>query len=344
MRPTFSIIFFTVMSGAGYGLWLLISLAILFLWPQYQPGIDQDGGEWRMLLWPDLMWWGIASGFILVSAGLISSLGHLGKPGRAWRAFSQWRSSWLSREGVASILTYVPVGLLAVCWIRDVIRFRTATPDFSPWLTDSTLYACSLWLLVGALVTMYCTANIYACLKPVRAWHNRYVSTGYLLLGIYSGSLWVWALTTLSNGVGADLPILLFLLTLLAIAAAMLKLLYWRFLDRAAEMDAGDATGLKSMGAVRSFEQPHTEENYLTHEMGFRLARKHARKLRTICLFAGFGVPAVLALMSWLVPSLNSPAAWIALLGGMAGVFVERWLFFAEARHTVMLYYGARNG
>ena len=28
-------------------------------------------------------------------------------------------------------------------------------------------------------------------------------------------------------------------------------------------------------------------------------------------------------------------------LAASAGVLVERWLFFAEARHTVMLYYGA---
>ena len=40
---------------------------------------------------------------LLVSAGLLSSVGHLGKPLRAWRAFSQWRSSWLSREGVAAL-------------------------------------------------------------------------------------------------------------------------------------------------------------------------------------------------------------------------------------------------
>jgi hypothetical protein len=48
----------------------------------------------------------------LVSLGLLSSTFHLGHPERAWRAFSQWRSSWLSREGVAAVATYLPAGLL----------------------------------------------------------------------------------------------------------------------------------------------------------------------------------------------------------------------------------------
>ncbi len=35
-------------------------------------------------------------------------------------------------------------------------------------------------------------------------------------------------------------------------------------------------------------------------------------------------------------------ATVLAALPASAGVLVERWLFFAEARHSVMLYYGAR--
>jgi DMSO reductase anchor subunit len=31
----------------------------------------------------------------------------------------------------------------------------------------------------------------------------------------------------------------------------------------------------------------------------------------------------------------------MAALLMMGGLVVERWLFFAEAKHTVMLYYGA---
>ncbi len=94
---------------------------------------------------------------------------------------------------------------------------------------------------------------------------------------------------------------------------------------------------------MRLFEAPHTEENYLLKEMGFRIARKHAAKLRRIAIGLGF----VAALRC-------SPLANLAFAGVIAagiaaarlssaplGVLVERWLFFAEAKHTVTLYYGS---
>jgi DMSO reductase anchor subunit len=39
-----------------------------------------------------------------------------------------------------------------------------------------------------------------------------------------------------------------------------------------------------------------------------------------------------------LAPTALALAAVVLL--HMAGVFVERWLFFAEAKHSVTLYYG----
>ena len=121
---------------------------------------------------------------------------------------------------------------------------------------------------------------------------------------------------------------------------ALLKHFYWRDIDLAPQIDSGRATGLDTLGTVRSFEQPHTEENYLTHEMGFVLARKHAAKLRAIALSAGFIAPALLALLALVAPVTRLAAIWLALFLGLAGIFVERWLFFAEARHTVIAYYG----
>ena len=61
----------------------------------------------------------------------------------------------------------------------------------------------------------------------------------------------------------------------MAALGLLLKILYWRDIDRMPPVSAGAATGLETLGTVRSFEQPHTEENYLTREMGFVLARKH---------------------------------------------------------------------
>jgi len=89
------------------------------------------------------------------------------------------------------------------------------------------------------------------------------------------------------------------------------------------------------MGAVRPLMPPHTEENYLQHEMGFVVARKHATTLRRIAVLMGGVVPVVLLF----VAPASAAALMLALLAHVAGMFVERWLFFAEAKHVVTLYY-----
>src|SRR5205814_9326671 len=102
MHPALSIVFFTTASGAGFALLLLLGLAV------------------PLGLLPANGWFGfvaLATAFILAAAGLVSSVFHLGRPERAWRAFSQWRSSWLSREGVMSVLTFVPAAIFVIGWV-----------------------------------------------------------------------------------------------------------------------------------------------------------------------------------------------------------------------------------
>jgi DMSO reductase anchor subunit len=87
------------------------------------------------------------------------------------------------------------------------------------------------------------------------------------------------------------------------------------------------------------FERPHTEDNYLTREMGYVLARKHARKLRLLALTMFAAAPLVLALLALAVPALSGAAMALAALCVLTGAVVERWLFFAQAKHVVTLYY-----
>ena len=310
MHPSFSVIFFTTLSGAGYGLLALLGL----LAPLGAVPLDQGFALAAL---------GLAFGAI--TAGLLSSMLHLGHRRRAWRAFSQWRSSWLSREGVASVLTYVPAGLFAIAWVF----FGTVSP-----LLGGLSAA-------GAALTVYCTGMIYRSLKPVPRWHNPWVVPNYLVLGAMSGSLWLACLAHCFAWRPA-----LSALALGAIAvAAVLKLAYWHSIDSAQPVSsAGSATGLGRLGDVRLFEAPHTSENYLLKEMGFQIARKHAAKLRRIAIALGFCLPALLVLIALLVGgALAAVLLFAAAALAMLGIFVERWLFFAEARHAVMLYYGAAD-
>ena len=345
MRPTFSIICFTVLSGLGYGAWFLQGLG----WalgplciPRASTAVGLADSSCTVLFTTPP---GTLLAFLLVTAGLLCSLGHLGQPQRAWRALSQWRSSWLSREGVMALVTFVPATLLVARLIASTVIAMRMPPEGTPmpfWLSDFSIAAhlSGFALAIGSLLTVFCTANIYASLKPVRAWRDRHVVPIYLLLGLYGGGLLLSASTTLDGMMWRrDRQILLLGTIVLAIAGAWLKRRYWRSIDAQPAPSAGHATGLESLGTVRSFEQPHTEENYLTHEMGFVLARKHADKLRRIVLIAAFALPALLAALGLALPAIQPFAAWLALASGLVGLFVERWLFFAEAKHTVMAYY-----
>ncbi|HEX5123278.1 MAG TPA: DmsC/YnfH family molybdoenzyme membrane anchor subunit [Rhodanobacteraceae bacterium] len=327
MRPTFSIICFTVLSGAGYGVWFVLGCGLVFFWPTCT-----TAAPFVACTYPVVGTYLFVVGFGLVTSGLICSLGHLGKPLRAWRALSQWRSSWLSREGVAALLTYVPAIAIPLVLLTQASQ--------SP---DAVLRPIGAVLGLMCVVTVYCTAHIYSSLKPIRAWHNRYVTPAYLLIALHAGLLWMWALSMLSRVPAArvrEIDTTLIALALTSFSLVALKLFYWRSIDAAPRTGPGHATGLESLGDVRTFEAPNTEENYLTHEMGFVLARKLAQQLRTISLVFAFAGPGVLALLALASPSLRIFAAFAALVGGMLGLFVERWLFFAEARHTVIAFYG----
>lgn len=319
MHPALSVIFFTVVSGSGYGLLFLLGLGLAI-----DPQII-DHNEALIVL---------ATGMLFAAAGLSASLLHLGQPQRAWRALSQWRSSWLSREGVASLIGFAPLFALGWCLWRGS--------------DTSTLRGLGATIAALAIVTVCCTAKIYTSLKTIHAWHNAYVLPGYLLFGLLGGAVWLWLLHALIGGAAGTLPWrgLPCLVVLSALACWLLKRAYWRFIDVTQHpATAESATGLGRFGEVRSLEAPHTEENYLTREMGFALARKHARRLRVTCLILIGPVPVSLAFaalitsMQW--PALVPVCTIAAALGVTAGTFVERWLFFAEARHVVMLYYGA---
>ena len=313
MHPAFSVIFFTVVSGCGYGLLFLLGLQLAIA-PRAMTGN-------QVLI-------DVAVGAAFAAAGLISSMLHLGQPWRAWRAFSQWRSSWLSREGVAAVASFVPMAALLIAAAGGA-----AAAVRSAW---------GLMLAACAVVTVFCTAKIYTTLKTIPAWHNPYVLPGYLLLGLLGGAAWSWLL---HGGAAAGARALPALVAALALASAALKMYYWRFVDAQAPAATPEtATGLGRFGSVHSVEAPHTEENYLTREMGFALARKHARRLRPLSLLLIGAIPAMLATLGWLTgtATLAQLCAFATAMSVTCGLFVERWLFFAQAKHVVMLYYGSR--
>ncbi len=318
MHPALSVIFFTTLSGAGYGLlvWLGITIAMLHT------------RSTTMQSMHTLQLATLALGLALSTIGLLCSLLHLGKPQRAWRALSQWRTSWLSREGVLALLTMLPALAIGVMLLTVELG-----PNSAP-----TLGLLGFALAVLALATVACTAMIYASLKPIPAWRHALVVPVYLLFALLTGLALLFLLMNLASSGGGVTGMLATTAFLAALLVAS-KWLYWRDIDRTPlPATRADAVGLPGR-EVGVFEHPHTQANYITREMAFVIARDHALRLRIIASALVFGVP----LLAWgLAFAGVGHASWLlglAALGTLAGAFVERWLFFAQARHMVSLYY-----
>jgi DMSO reductase anchor subunit len=309
MTPASSVLLLTTLTGFGYGLlaWLGVLAALGFLptAPLFLPVA-------------------VLVGLGFANAGLTASMLHLGHPERAWRAFSQWRSSWLSREGVAALITFPPAIAFAALW-------WAIGPDAIATRVLGVLAA------VLSLVTVGCTAMIYASLKPIRQWHNPHTVPDYLIFAVFSGAVLLAALWTLWFGAAEGLAVVTMIA---AVVAGSAKFAYWRFTDTQKPLvTLASATGLTAFGTVRPLDHPHFSENYILREMGYQIARKHAAKLRRITTALAFLLPALLALAAALgfLPPVTATAA---ALSALIGLFVERWLFFAEATHVSTVYYG----
>ena len=318
MNPAFSVIFFTTLSGAGYGLLSWAALASM-----------TGGIPARALLVALLL------GMLLCGAGLLASFWHLGKPLRAWRAFSQWRTSWLSREGVLAVASFVPALLLAAAMLPALLDGRAN--GGMPAL-NAAGHAIAIALVACALATVVCTAMIYASLKPIPAWRHRLVVPAYVGFALLTGGLLLATIAARSDaplGGPAVLP-----LAALAVALWLAKRNYWRDIDATPlPHTRADAIGLPSRVAS-VFERPHTEANYITREMAFVVARAHSTWLRRFAVAAFALLPVLCLLAAWFFVHLDAtPWFAVAAASSIAGAFVERWLFFAEARHMVTLYY-----
>lgn len=314
MNPAPSIILFTTSAGLGYGMLIMLAFGTLL-----------------EAIPPDRLFGALAFFMALaaVTCGLISSTFHLTHPKRIRMAFSQWRSSWLSREAWAVLITYALAFKFGAGWVF----LETTSGLFS-------LFAIATAL--GAGVTVYCTGMIYASLPPIRAWNHVLTSPIYLGFALMTGALAVHFLVALFG-----LPNLWIGLTsLLFIAAAFgLKTVRWyQIAKEQATTTTETATGLGFLGLVSVLDPPQTETNYLLQEMGFKIGRKHARWIRALVYLLGLVGSLAFTILALIADGwMTTISAVLALIFGIVGVLLERWLFFAEAEHTAILYYGGAS-
>ncbi|WP_170434020.1 dimethyl sulfoxide reductase anchor subunit family protein [Ruegeria arenilitoris] len=290
MHPAPSVILFTTLSGLGFGLLFFLGL-----------GFPNVSG------WVAFVFFAIA--YALSVGGLMASTFHLGHAERALKAFTQWKTSWLSREGWCAVLALLVMGLYAIGAI----------------FLDQRWSGLGLIGSLLSLATVFTTSMIYTQLKTIPRWNLTLTPVMFLSFSVAGGAL-------LAGQTAFAIPLLLI--------AALVQIFYWRSGDQAlanSGTNLGTATGLGDRGSVRAFEPPHTGTNYLLREFVHVVGRKHADKLRAISFALAFVVPVGLLILPF-----NHLVGALAVLSHMVGIATSRWLFFAQAEHVVGLYYGKR--
>ena len=209
--------------------------------------------------------------YSLAVGGLLASTFHLGHPERALKAFTQWRSSWLSREAWVALL---------------------ALSAMAPY-GAGLVFLDQAWRVPGvaggilSLATVFATSMIYLQMRTVPRWNHWSPPALFLGFALAGGALMT-----------GRVSVALWALPLLAVV----QIFAWIDQERrekATDTDLATATGLGHVGRVRAFESPHTGESYLTREMVFQVGRKHAMVLKVIsgaAFCGGSGCPAAPAL------------------------------------------------
>lgn len=311
MHPAFSVLFFTVTSGMGYG------FAMMLILTRLSESISFSSDSQYMI--------SFFIALVMITAGLMSSTFHLANLKNAWRAFSRFKTSWLSREGVFAVL-YYPLALAygITLWFND-------------FQVNSVVLIFGVLTVVIGLVLTYCTAMIYASLKTIPQWHNAYIPTGFLLFSVLGGVLCLNLTLVLARQ--AIPQFLVWAGILFCVVAMALKLKYFNFIGRPTRSTIKSATTF-TQANVRLFDTGHSADNFLQKEFAYEVGPKTLHLARKLSLIVAFALPLIAILLQYTSSGASIALAVIAVLASYIGLLLERWLFFIEAKHVVRLYYG----
>ena len=245
-------------------------------------------------------------GLFFSTIGLISSFFHLANKKNAIKSMSEWQTSWLSREAISSFFCLsIVVGNIGWIFVQNMY-----------------INEVGIILFLLSLITVFTTSMIYAQLKTVPSWNNMLTPTLFIFAALAGGSILITDHASL----------------VLLLIFAVLQVLFWYIADRSfidIETTVGTALGFSKNEDIRAFDAAHTNRNYLLNEMVYKVARKHAVKIRYISFFAAFVLPMSLILI---FPG-NFSVSVLIIASHLVGIYFSRWLFFAEAKHSVSFYY-----
>lgn len=304
MRPAWSILLFTTLSGTAQGLLLALAVA-----------------SWLMPLETGFALTAIALAEVLLACGLLASFFHLGHKARAWRAAAMWRTSWMSREVIVMPLLMAGVALWWLGW------YFGASPVW--------LHAFAALVVLLTLALWVCTAMIYACLRFLQEWAHPLTVLNFTLLGMSSGSVLLCALASATGQTA--------LLAWLQPWVLASTLLAWFMRRQALRRNARlspmstlqSATGIHQTQLVQK-SMGMSAGSFNTREFFHGATARTVRRMPGVFQLLAFALPLLLLALV----GVQSVWAWqVAVLLQFVGLLAERWVFFAQARHPQNLYY-----
>jgi sulfite dehydrogenase (quinone) subunit SoeC len=302
MNPAFSVIFLTTLIGAAQGLFLALF-----------------GAQLAGVASPAFLATGGAVALALSVAGLVASFFHLGRPERAWRTATMWRTSWLSREVIALPLF---MGTLFL------------------WTVDHALglgYTLALGVLtaLACVLLFVCTAMIYASIKFLQEWASPFTLVNYALLGMASGCTLA---TTLAGLLAPELVSPFGMAALLFTAVGLVS--RWLSLVRNARLvprsTLQTAIGIRHP-QITQRAQGFMGGSFNTREFFHGRSPGALRGVKWAFLLGAFVLP--LALLALGLVSASAGLLVLAFAVQYLGLLAERWFFFAQANHPQNLYY-----
>ncbi|OGA53956.1 MAG: DMSO reductase [Betaproteobacteria bacterium RIFCSPLOWO2_12_FULL_62_58] len=311
MRPAFSVILLTTLIGVGQGLFLALYAAELGAMFDLLP--VQDGRRFFAA--------GDALALAFLTAGLLASFFHLGRPERAWRSAAMWRTSWLSREVIV-----LPAFMAAV--------FGHGVSHY--FGLGGTLMPGALGVLL-CLVLFVCTGMIYACLKFLQEWATPLTVVNYILLGCASGFTFATAFAAAAGpGLTETFGRCAVAFTLAALCTRVASLVRNARIKPRSSLQT--AIGVKHPRIAQKAEG-FMGGSFNTREFFYGKEASPLRAVKWGFLVLTFPVPLALLLAGMVIAAAPLLAAAFAIQ--YLGLIAERWFFFAQASHPQNLYYQA---
>ena len=323
MHPAFSVLFLTTLIGAGQGLFLALFSVEVY-------------GELGLVPTPgaDFFATGSLLSLILLGLGLFASFFHLGRPERAWRTATKWRTSWLSREVI------VLPAFMGMVFLYGLAHWLQFNPPLGVLPGDNFVL---LTVLLGSLGTLLAfalfvsTAMIYAAVKFLQEWHSPLTVVNYTLLGGASGftlatALAAWAET----GLVPFLAGWAIILTLLGLVSRVASLIRNARIKPKSTLQT--ALGIKHP-AIQQKSQGFMGGSFNTREFFHHRSPRFLRATKWVFLISAFAIPTVLLALAMVMTVDPTNVLITAFAIQYLGLLAERWYFFAQANHPQNLYY-----